>query len=158
MRYTYETNIGNFKKYFERIAWLTSFCQISMDFDRNSSPLLWSWETRQLVYFSLDSKILSDPKTLGPNAATHELLSRDRFSVARNRASKWEEIGHATKKELSSASRNGSDSIGLCAKSSFLDRKHVQNGTITPTPSINLEINGNNFEWNVMGISRYIYW
>ena len=158
MRYTYKTNIGNFKKYFERIAWLTSFCQISMDFDRNSSPLLWSWETRQLAYFSLDSKILSDPKTLGPNAATHEPLSRDRFSLARNRASKWEEIGHATKKELSSASRNGSEFVSFCAKSSFFNRKHVQNGPITPTQSLNLEINWNNFGWNVMEISRLVYW
>ena len=43
---------------------------------------------RQLTQFSLDSKILSDPKTLGPFARRHEPLSRDRFSLARNRASK----------------------------------------------------------------------
>ena len=49
-----------------------------------SSPLLWSWGMRQLTQFSLDSKILSDPNTLGPFACPHEPLSRDRFSLARN--------------------------------------------------------------------------
>ena len=76
----------------------------------------------------------------------------------------WREIGHQseeksdTKKELFSASRNGSNSVSFCAKSSFLDRKHVQNGPLTPPQSRNLEIKFNHFWWNVMEISRLVYW
>ena len=158
MNYDYETNIRNFQKYFEQLAWCLMFWWISMILAKRRSDALCSLGAPQLTQFSPDSKILSDPKTMGPFACTHEPLSRDNFSLARNRASKWGEIGHATKKELFSASRNGSNSGNFCAKSSFLDRKHVQNGPITPTQSLNLEINCNNFGWNVMEISRLVYW
>ena len=158
MNYDYETNIRNFQKYFEQVAWFIIFLPISLILTKRRWHALCSWGAPQLTQFSLDSKILSDPKTMGPFACNSEPLSRDNFSLARNRAPKWGEIGHATKKELFSASRNGSNSVSFWAKPSFLDRKHVQNGPITPTQSLNLEINCNTFGWNVMEISRLVYW
>ena len=157
MNYDYETNIRNFQKYFEQLAWCLIFLWILMILAKRRWHALCSWGAPQLTQFSLDSKILSDPKTMGPFAWLSEPLSRESFSLARNRPSKWGEIGHATKKEHSSASREWSDSVSFCTKSSFLDRKHVPNCPITSSQSINSEINDNKFGWNVLEISRHIY-
>ena len=88
MRYDYKTNIIKFEKYLSDLPGspvFMNYLQITNDLVEKRGNDFCSWGARQLTQFSLDSKILSDPKTLDPFASTHEPLSRYHLSLVRNR-------------------------------------------------------------------------